>query len=631
MKKKLLGIFAFSIFSIGAIWAENDYGIPTKIQDGNILHCFNWPISTVKNLLPEIAEAGYGSVQLSPLQRKDVQSNWHWYDLYCPYDIALQNSAALGSKSDLISLCEEAEKYGIKVIVDVVANHINWTNKYYNDAWWSVGDRTRAGRSQSGSINYNNRQQITQNRLGDYFEVNSENEDVIQRTVEYIQELADCGVKGIRWDAAKHIALPSESFGGPFWARVTSCVPGMYHYGEILDDPANGQGALIKEYAKYMSVTDNRYSNTAARTYNGVAAAAHGTWVNNQGLPPSKMVYWGESHDTYSNDEWSQNKDQSVIDRAYATVACRQGATALYLGRPSNKGFGSIQIKKGTDAYKGKAVAEVNKFRNVMTGRAESFTKNGSNECCITRDNGGAVIVMKTNGEVSIANGNGYCPEGTYIDRVAGGTFTVTKSTIKGTVGESGIAVLYKDELGSFTPVPDDDFDDDNKELEVLPYAIVPEGQFAIFVKSSSSPNIWVWTDSGDLCQNGWPGDKLTSACTDDKGTVYYYWVVPQGITSVNCILNYSGDDDKTQDLKNITKNTYFEYNGVLSKGQELTQMNVPSGITILPAAPTGVEGIREDEVDPVYFNLQGVVVKNPSKGIFIKVTPNKREKVYLK
>lgn len=31
----------------------------------------------------------------------------------------------MGSESDLQSLCSEAEKYGIKVIVDVVANHVD--------------------------------------------------------------------------------------------------------------------------------------------------------------------------------------------------------------------------------------------------------------------------------------------------------------------------------------------------------------------------------------------------------------------------------------------------------------------------------------------------------------------------
>ena len=135
MKKKLLSVFTLGVLAFTWMQAENSYGIPDNIQDGNILHCFNWPIKTVTENLQSIAEAGYGAVQLSPLQRADVKSNWHWYDLYCPADISLKESSALGTKADLKDLCAKAETFGIKVIVDVVANHINWTQGFY-DTWW---------------------------------------------------------------------------------------------------------------------------------------------------------------------------------------------------------------------------------------------------------------------------------------------------------------------------------------------------------------------------------------------------------------------------------------------------------------------------------------------------------------
>ena len=64
-------------------------------------------------------------------------------------------------------------------------------------------------------------------------------------------------------------------------------------------------------------------------------------------------------------------------------------------------------------------VSQVNKFRNAMTGRKDWFESNG-NACSITRENGGAVIVMKGSGNVSVTNGGGYCPAGTYTDRVSG-------------------------------------------------------------------------------------------------------------------------------------------------------------------------------------------------------------------
>ncbi|MCH5225847.1 MAG: starch-binding protein [Muribaculaceae bacterium] len=46
---------------------------------------------------------------------------------------------------------------------------------------------------------------------------------------------------------------------------------------------------------------------------------------------------------------------------------------------------------------------------------------------------------------------------------------------------------------------------------------------------------------------------------------------------------------------------------------------------------PDAIEGIQADEAQPVFFNLNGLKVENPSNGIFIKVTGNKRQKVVIR
>ena len=435
------------LMTIPASWGA-DYGLPATIQEGNILHCFNWPAKDVKAALPQIAAAGFGSVQLSPLQRPDAKTGENWSSLYRPYDLAFKSSAFC-TEQDLKDLCEAAKEYGIKVIVDVVANHVDKTAGYH-DTWWDANGRVRW----EGSINYGSRYSITHGQLGDYGDVNSESAEVIAKGKAYVEKLKSLGVSGIRWDAAKHIALPSE--GCNFWSTVTS-VPGIWHYGEILDEPASGQAGLINEYVKYMSVTDNKYSNGAAKDNGGIPYGYGGAWAVDQNVDANKLVYWGESHDTYSNDEWSQNVDQSVIDRAYAAYACRNGSTALYLSRPNAKGFDNIKVGKGSTAFTGKHIAEVNKFRNTMVGKAD-WCEAAGNTFTVTRKDGGAVIVSKGSGNVNVVNGGGYCPAGTYTDRVSGGTFTVTGSTISGNVGSSGIAVIYADGIAPTpNPTPDPD------------------------------------------------------------------------------------------------------------------------------------------------------------------------------
>ncbi len=437
-----LSLFLATVL-VPSLQAQNEYGIPSGIQEGNILHCFNWKISDVKASLPDIAEAGFGSVQLSPLQRESAVGDI-WYDLYRPYDFRFIESG-IGTKDDLKSLCAEADKYGIKVIVDVVANHVDGhgggDHTLYHDPWWNSNDRLRW----NGDVNYNDRYSITHNQMGGgsgYPDVNSEDSEVANRAKSYIEDLKDCGVKGIRWDAAKHIALPSEGCG--FWKTVTS-VEGLYHYGEVLDSPGGSNSdALMKEYTDYISVTDNGYGNGARN--NGGVPTGNAGWAAGT-LTADKVVYWGESHDTYANDNGeSKYTDQAVIDRAYAIVACRDGATALYLSRSSATVSSQIKVgAKGSTHFTVKQVAEVNKFRNAMDGKAEYYTQDNG-VASLTRKDGGAVIVSRNGGgSVSIANGGGYCPAGTYTDRVSGGTFTVTTSTISGNVGSSGIAVIYGD------------------------------------------------------------------------------------------------------------------------------------------------------------------------------------------
>lgn len=407
------------------------------IQRGNILHAFCWSAAQIVNELPNIQAAGFTAVQISPIQGNASQGA-EWYYAYLPYDLALSGSGA-ANKASLENLCNEAHKLGIKIIVDVVANHMNGSSAHRH-SWWSQDDHLR---STTAYVSYGSREAITQRRLGDYPDVNSEHPDVQERAKAYVQALKDCGVDGIRWDAAKHIGLPSEACD--FWKAVTS-VEGLYHYGEILDSPGTGKAdQLMKEYTDYMSVTDDAFSRTTLQAVKaGGVPSSNGKWSNK--ISPEKVVYWGESHDWFANDNGeSKLVAQDKIDRAWAILACRKGAAALYFSRPQKTERTKIFMGvKGSTHFTAPEIAAVNHFRLAMGDRDEYYaTRNGV--ASITRKDGGAVIVVGKGGSqsVSVPNGGGYCPEGIYVDKVSGNTFTVTASTISGTTGECGIAVLY--------------------------------------------------------------------------------------------------------------------------------------------------------------------------------------------
>ena len=442
MLKRMMRLAALAaglgFFGVSAAQTES-YGLPENIQDGNILHLFCWSSPQIRTAIPSIAEAGFTAIQISPVQG-NAHSGAEWFYAYMPYDFAIKGTGAVNNADALKKVCEQAHKYGVKVIVDVVANHINGAT-VNRDAWWNTNDRLRPTTSK---VNYASRTSITQHRMGDYPDVNSESAEVQERAKDFVQALKDCGVDGIRWDAAKHIALPSENCD--FWKAVTS-VPGLYHYGEILDSPggSNANG-LMKEYTDYMSVTDNTYSRIVLNAVkNGTVPTTHASWASST-IADSKVVYWGESHDTYANDGGeTKNVTQERIDRAWAIVACRAGASSLYLSRPSQTGYREIKMGvQGSTHFTAPEIAAVNHFRNAMVGKPDYYTASGG-VACITRKNGGAVIVVGNGGSkaVSVENGGAYCPPGIYVDKISGNTFTVTASKISGTTGPTGIAVLY--------------------------------------------------------------------------------------------------------------------------------------------------------------------------------------------
>ena len=423
------------LFSMASnIFADNKYGLKDNIQDGVILHCFDWTLADIQEEIPNIAKAGFTAVQTSPVHERAGKGSV-WYDVYRPYDFKIGNG--LGTEADLKALCAKAHEYGVKVIVDVVANHTDHP---------TVAERLKDAslyHERFGVGNWHDRHQVTFGMIG-MWDLDTNNPTVQAIIKQYIQDLKACGVDGVRWDAIKHIGLPSE--GDSFMQNVVD--QEMYNYGEILDGTGGDDKTLFPEYQTYMSITDNGYGNGFADSFAGGSINGSVGNFNQRNAKTEKLVYWGESHDTYANDGGeSKNKSQNVIDRAYAVVAGNNGATALYFSRPAQKAKNDIKFgDKGSVHFKDAEVAQVNYMHNVCAGEPNYYVK-GDGVCAQVRKSG-AIIVLGSGSDrdVTVANGAGdgkWLKSGTYKDMVGGGVFTVNASTISGHVGESGIAVIY--------------------------------------------------------------------------------------------------------------------------------------------------------------------------------------------
>lgn len=617
MKKifRRLGIlFALMLFWQGATFAQMK-----TIQQGTILHCFDWKYTDIQASLQSIKDAGFTAVQTSPAQSNYTGST-AWNTLYRPRDTEIGPNS-IGTKAELQALCNAAHAMGIKVIVDVVANHtdgsLNWVADYWKntDLYHTLGSVS----------NWNDRNQVIHGEIG-MKDLKTEDSRVQEKFKTYVQALKAVGVDGIRWDAAKHIGLPSE--GDNFWKVVID--KDMFNYGEILDNTGGDDSKLIPEYMQYMSVTDTPYgtSNVLGSAKNG-QATPYGYGNYTMSYNTNKVVYWGESHDTYCNNgDASYGVSQQVVDRAYAVAASHNDIPALYFSRPDDNSTTdgpSAQVpQKGSTHFTAKPVAEVNLFHNAMDGKADYYTANGS-VASITRKEGGAIVVNFAGaGSVSIANGGGYATPGTYTDRVSGNTWTITTTTISGTTDASGIAVLYgapSNDAGMTVSPEGGVFTTDTKDVTLTPNANTtsywyqvgdgekttvsanttstvtigagvdygtditlswgaansegkektgsvtftkrdPNAAVSVFVQSSTAPYIYVWyTDASNnvVEPNGsWATMKEMPAYT----TGWYVYTAPEGVSSINFILTTkagASDADKlTADIKDVTSDVYY-------------------------------------------------------------------------
>ena len=453
--------------------ASADSTLRDKVGDGVMLHAFNWSYNTIKENLPAIAAAGYTTVQTSPVQQpKDYSTSGdvtgQWWKLYQPISFHIAEQSWLGTKDDLKSLCDEADKYGIKIICDIVSNHIanadetrpdtvsNQVKKYEPDFYKKrrTYTRTYKGNASDSSV-----QAVVQGHVSNCPDLVTNDTAVQTYIINLLKECIDCGVDGFRFDAAKHIETEDDGeYASDYWKNITSSASSyytqktgddLYIYGEILNNC--GADRSYSSYTKYINVTDNRTGDAVLYNVTKGKASTATNATYKSGVAASNAVLWAESHDTYEGNSGSSGysntssvSDEDVV-KAWAIVASRKDSTALFFARPGTALMGGVS----TDTtYKSTVVSEINKFHNLFVGQSEKLGSSG-NIAYVARGTSGIVLsnCKGTNASVSIS-GTGLA-DGKYTDTVSGAEFTVANGVLTGSIGKTGVAVVYN---GTTTP-----------------------------------------------------------------------------------------------------------------------------------------------------------------------------------
>ena len=585
-----------------------------SIQDGVTLHCWNWSFKNIEAKLDIIKSLGYTTIQTSPIQEAKQPTLYFptndWWVYYQPAAFRIDNTgnSALGTKEDFESMCKAAHDRGIKVIVDVVANHMANSEDGTNGIAASVskelsGDATNWHDINKNTNNYTSRLEVTQYCMAGLPDLNTANKNVQNYVLDYLKECIDAGADGFRFDAVKHIEVPEDGdLGSDFWPTVIDGAKDyakqsrdldLYCYGELLDAVGGNLGPEV--YTKYMSVTDNGWSaNLLGSVVNGGNASAYSV-----GFGKGKadlMVAWPESHDTYA-DGSTMDVSESNINKAWALIAARKDVMGLYLARPAN--FSQLLGAASNTAWSYPEVAAVNQFHNAFAGQSE-YVSNENGIVAIERGDAGVVLVNCNGAAGDVTVTASKIKDGTYTDQITGNSFTVADGKISGSIGETGIAVVYDVDACDHEEHDQEGFCliccaqvghsyDENNDCACGSRKVAMRTVYFVNTGNWSTVNFYSWYDAVAIFTDAWPGNAMTKVSDN-----LYSCSIPEDIP--NIIFNDGGSIQtsdltvpalsKGQDQFNFTTQKWETH------GEEAEEPTEP---VVTPTEPTGSDDNTTD------------------------------------
>lgn len=499
-------------------------------EQGAILHAWDWSFKTIEENLQAIADAGYKSIQVSPIQgNKDLDGDYmltsQWWILYQPINFKIGNKQ-LGTRDEFKSMCSKAKEYGINIYVDVIANHTGNDNgdatKYPSCVQKEILDLGDDGWHipLKSTTDWDDRYDVTHGCVG-LPDLNTENKTIQKLAKNYFQDCLDCGADGFRVDTAKHIGLPTEEgkIKSDFWPAAFSGLKTQegnkpYVYGEVLQGGADN----FAEYSKYINLTSSNYGDSIRQAV-GFNSSPDVSKVENykaDGVDSGRLITWVESHDTYANDseESTAMTDEEIKD-GWAIIAARAKANPLFYNRPAGRGKLDGNIgDMGDDLWRDPDVVAVNKFREAMIGKDEKLTELSKEAIIIERGTGkdAGLVIVNMGDSKDISGQEVNLSDGTYSNcGAADSSFTVADGKINGVIPE-GITVLYGE--GSKEEnvlIPEVSITPDNKSFS--------ENSLELTLKCKNSSNATYSINNGEK-KNYTDGQKITVGEDSNVGDI---------------------------------------------------------------------------------------------------------------
>ena len=478
MKKLIIALPLIAAAAIPAGAKDRMTHNPDATNEQIIMHAWSWNFPTIAKNMKRIADAGYTMVQTSPVQNcfkpegsvtkklfdpTHKEGNWYYY--YQPTDWKIGNEI-VGSLDQMKEMMDSAAKYNVKVIVDVLPNHTAFDIDAVSDELYAAA----GGRDKLFHSNglqpiraYNDRAQCTLESLAGLPDVNTENPDFQKYYMNFVNQLLDLGVRGFRYDTAKHIGVhsdPVDTAAGvkenDFWDVATGrkAVKGvklnvpydsLWVYGEVLQD----RNVPELEYASYMGQTASGYGHVLREALEKGSATGLDLAGWHHQAAPEYLTTWVESHDTYCHAHESAALTDDQIRTGWVFLTARQNGVPLFFSRPmgstrENYWGDNLSGERGNDEFFHPEVVAANKFRKAMAGQKEDIqiSENGS-VLLVNRGKKGAALANISDHANFIDLPTGL-PNGTYRDAVYGKEFKVKKGRLTGALAPHRTYILTK-------------------------------------------------------------------------------------------------------------------------------------------------------------------------------------------
>ena len=177
--------------------------------------------------LPYIANLGFSAIWITPpFKQQSIQGNSAAYHGYWALDF-MTVDPHLGTEQDFKNLIDKAHSMGLKIIVDVVANHTADVIQYQNGKAFIPGgkENLKSPRFLNNLSNYHNQGDSTfqgeSSLMGDFFgldDLATEKPEVVRGFIDiWSYWIQNFGIDGMRVDTFKHV-------NPEFWKTVIPAI-----------------------------------------------------------------------------------------------------------------------------------------------------------------------------------------------------------------------------------------------------------------------------------------------------------------------------------------------------------------------------------------------------------------------